>query len=818
MSVNRDWPGLVLRLAQARGGDGQLCPQTFVLGGSHETRVTVVAQQARAINLAWALHRTGRLVGRDGKPSSVGVVGAGAAGATFAAAAGLLGANVTLVDEHEEPITTQRWSFDRYLHPNLFDWPVEGWNQERAGLPLMDWAAGPSARVRLELLAGFALAAARGGVTWCSQHSVSEVDSADGKVKLTVCDLRSTAEPDAAGSVRVAEESYDLVVVATGFLPEPRVGDRTTMSGSYWKDNDLAQVLDDSEQRHHTIVGDGDGALTELLRLSLIGREAKREFNQSMLTTLATQLLDADRLREDVLSVEAGISGTRGKGTLHAYASGSFDGADDSLRDWLRPSAGGVEVRAGRVTSLRNAFALNRFLAARLTAGSSVRFLRGAPFLEADVPALAPSRVVWRTGPRPRVRTLLVRPALAVKDAGDALAGDPSRQDVLGTVDDLMDASREPRWDARARELLAVPAEESALKAAVDLERGGLAVSRGFGWKPAGWPASVDAPPLPELPDMILDLARMALSIGNGPPPEVWSNFLVNHDSVAVSLDLVAVAADRTPTEIIDQLRRTDAPGIRLVLIHVPRGPSDLERVWIRVDPAQAAAHLSKPGWTAVSLLLAPGFAAGDSFDDGETRRFESHAAPRTEDSALDVLAERLLNERAIASTQWVTADRITAAVAERSSEQTLLQAAREGDARLERALVTVLHRRLGDGDPYEFRSALLGLAALVGTDDDRPGSVTDVYLATVLALPAGDRAGALVRAALGPLVRLDPATGELVPLSRYDDRLRSESPEVLAAHDGPPHDGAPHGRGVPDFSDFAVRVSSTDTERAEDA
>ena len=812
MPVKRDWPGLILRLAQARGGDGQLCPQTFVLGGSHETRVTVVAQQVRAVNLAWALHRTGRLVGRDGKPSSVGVVGAGAAGATFAAAAGLLGANVTLFDEHEEPISTQRWSFDRYLHPNLFDWPVEGWDQERAGLPLMDWSAGPSARVRLELLAGFALAAARGGVTWCSQHSVSEVDSSGRKVKLTVCDLRSTVEPDAAGSVRVAEESYDLVVVATGFLPERRVGDRTTMSGSYWKDNDLAQVLDDSAHRDHTIVGDGDAALTELLRLSLTGREAKREFHQSMLTTLATQLLDADGLREDVLSVEAGISGARGKGTLHAYASESFDGADDPLRDWLR-SAGRVEVRAGRVTSLRNAFALNRFLAARLAAGSSVRFLRGAPFLEADVPALAPSRVVWRTGPRPRLRTLLVRPALAVRDAGDALAGDPSRQDVLGTVDDLMDASREPRWDARARELLAVPAGESALKAAVDLERGGLAVSRGFGWKPAGWPVSVDAPPLPELPDMILDLARMALSIGNGAAPEVWSNFRVNHDSVAISLDLVAVAADRTPTEIIDQLRRTDAPGICLVLMRVPRGPTDLERVWIRVDPAQAAAHSSKPGWTAVSLLLAPGFAAGDSFDDGDTRRFESHAAPRTQDAALDVLAERLLNERAIATTQWVTTDRITAAVAERSREQTLVQAAREGDARLERALVTVLHRRLGDGDPYEFRAALLGLAALAGTDDDRPGSVTDVYLATVLALPAGDRAGALVRAALGPLVRLDPATGELVQLSQYDDRLRSESPEVLAAHDGAPQDG-----GVPDFSDFAVRVSSSDTERAEDA
>src|SRR5690348_14350529 len=99
----------------------------FVLGGQDELRVSVISQQVRAINLAAVLSETGGIQPPgDASPTRIAVIGAGAGGTTMAAAAAVLGAEVTLFDEHEEPITTQRWSFDRFLHPNLFDWPATG--------------------------------------------------------------------------------------------------------------------------------------------------------------------------------------------------------------------------------------------------------------------------------------------------------------------------------------------------------------------------------------------------------------------------------------------------------------------------------------------------------------------------------------------------------------------------------------------------------------------------------------------------------------------------------------------------------------------
>jgi hypothetical protein len=788
----RDWPGIILRLAAAREWDGRLCSRVFVLGGPHESRVTVVAQQTRAVNLAWALHRTGRLT----PACRIGVVGAGAAGATFAAAASLLGARVTLFDEHEEPITTQRWSFDRYLHPNLFDWPVEGWDEKDAGLPVVNWSAGRSAMVRLHMLAGFALAAAEGGLTWCSQHSVSEVRPAGEEVELTVCDLRSAAD-----AAQVATVPFDLAVVATGFLPEPWVA-RTAVSGSYWKDNPLGQALG-SATADLTIVGDGDGALTELLRLCLDGGE-RPVFHQATLAALAERLLKVGGLGQDVLGVEAGISGGRGQGTLQTYAGKRFDKADGVLDQLVLRDARRVEVRAGRVSALRSSFALNRLLAARLTKLAGVRFVHGEPFAMEDVGSLAPSEVIWRTGPRQRRRTQLIRPALGPADAGEALADDPARQDVLGIVDDLMDASREPRWDERADAALAGRSSEPALTAAATLERAGLEASRKLSHKPAVWPAFVDEAPLLDLAGVVLDLAAMASSLGRPGAREVWSNFQVSDEAVDLSLDLVAVAADLTPTEVVHRLRRPGpAEGIGLVVTRVRRGLEHLERVWVRVDRARLDEHEATPDWTMSSLLVAPGFAKGDCLVDGDTVELAPHTVPETADEPLRLLVEQVLAERGLEVMRPIRGRRDGEPV----DEPSMLAAAADGDPRLERAWVNVLHRRLG-GDDDALRAALAQLAYLAAKVT---GGLIAEYLTKVLGLAEGDdRAATLMRAAHGPLTRRDPATGALVAVAPASEPLSNVLPgdEPVAAE--PPLGDLT----APDLSAFAVYIPPTDEER----
>ena len=110
---------------------------TYVLG-SFDQRITIYSQQVRALNLAFALQAHG---GVDGK--SIGVVGGGIAGLTFAAAALYFGARVTVFEKREEWIDLQR-SSSRWVHPHIYDWPNEGATSEQADLPFLSWSAGPA--------------------------------------------------------------------------------------------------------------------------------------------------------------------------------------------------------------------------------------------------------------------------------------------------------------------------------------------------------------------------------------------------------------------------------------------------------------------------------------------------------------------------------------------------------------------------------------------------------------------------------------------------------------------------------------------------
>ena len=442
------------RLTAARRWDGTMAAATYVLGGSHETRITVMSQQVRAINLAVALARSGALEGEV-----IGVVGAGAGGATFAAAAALLGAEVHLYDEHEEPVSTQRWSFDRYLHPNLFDWPVEGWDRDTADLPVATWSAGPSAETRRELLTGFAYAARAGDVRWHPQHSVSEVRERVDGVWATICDLRTVAQQPPAKPAELSTKRFDHVVVATGFLPEAPIPE-VDSSGSYWKDQNLPGTIGAD---HVTIVGDGDGALTELLLLTVCRASGAAAHEQ--LRVIAHQL-SADRQQvNNILDVESELSASRSRGSLEKYGHAFGSSWTPKLDGVPR-----IEVRSGRVALRRTSFAINRFLAARLAWAeeSPVRFVQGGHHDVADVKHMGPTRVIWRTGTRTRDRTLLVKPALTVRAAGDAMAREPEYQDVVGTVDQLMDYTRERLWGDVPE--LEHPSHGSAVEALAGIE------------------------------------------------------------------------------------------------------------------------------------------------------------------------------------------------------------------------------------------------------------------------------------------------------------------------------------------------------------
>src|SRR5262249_31458351 len=105
--------------------------------------------QVRAINLVWALESGNQL-----RKKNVAVIGGGAAGITFAAAAARCGANVHLFDS-AKLMHLQMGSWHRPLHPEIFTWPETTAFRPVAHLPLLGWTTGTAHGVATEILSKF---------------------------------------------------------------------------------------------------------------------------------------------------------------------------------------------------------------------------------------------------------------------------------------------------------------------------------------------------------------------------------------------------------------------------------------------------------------------------------------------------------------------------------------------------------------------------------------------------------------------------------------------------------------------------------------
>jgi hypothetical protein len=129
----------------------------FFIGTFH-TGVTVLSQQVRALNLAWAFveDRQLTLLKSSATPrKKVAIVGAGFAGVTFAAALLEKGvaADITIFEERDTLIPMQQGSDSRWLHPRIYDWPADGSESSAAMLPVLNWTAARASDVAVQILA-----------------------------------------------------------------------------------------------------------------------------------------------------------------------------------------------------------------------------------------------------------------------------------------------------------------------------------------------------------------------------------------------------------------------------------------------------------------------------------------------------------------------------------------------------------------------------------------------------------------------------------------------------------------------------------------
>lgn len=242
--------------------------------GAFDTGVTVWSQQVRALNLAYALVEEGVVTCdkvRD-RPTEIAVVGGGFAGLTVAA--GLLkkggNARITILEQCDVLMPLQQGSDARWLHPHIYDWPKEGSQSGVAMLPVMNWTAARASDVVVQILTEWRrLAAAEKVNLFCNARHVEIYD--DGKGGLLIEWVGEKRAPD--GTTHLDQDqsneggakSFDLIILATGF----GIDGSESEQHSYWRNETLAQPSLDSPRRTFLIVGQGDGAMIDLLRLRI---------------------------------------------------------------------------------------------------------------------------------------------------------------------------------------------------------------------------------------------------------------------------------------------------------------------------------------------------------------------------------------------------------------------------------------------------------------------------------------------------------------------------------------------------------------------
>ena len=236
----------------------------FVLG-AFENRVTLYSQQVRALNLIYALHNE-----KDHEePLSIAVIGGGVAGLTAAAAAAHLGMQAYVFERKPNLLSLQQGCDIRWLHPHIYDWPMDDTELPYAGLPVMDWEESTAGDVARQLLDEFKNHEGRVEV-FVNVKDV--VISDDCRIEWT--DAKQwKGKQKSAPSPRNApgERTFDAIIFAVGFGVEKH--ERLRDVSSYWRNDSLNQVPPDFNGERSTVVisGVGDGGLIDLLRACIDG-------------------------------------------------------------------------------------------------------------------------------------------------------------------------------------------------------------------------------------------------------------------------------------------------------------------------------------------------------------------------------------------------------------------------------------------------------------------------------------------------------------------------------------------------------------------
>jgi hypothetical protein len=244
--------------------------------GLGDSLVTIYGQQVRSICLAHLLTEANTEENRD----SVAIIGAGISGLTVSLKLLLLGwRNIYIYERLPDLLAIQNGCDTRWIHPHIIDWPDEGSENENAGLDILDWTASTASNVSYQMernwheaiskLLNFATKPSKVGrperklsvslgVTYLRINSIRD--------QIEVQWLRdSRIRPIGFKGSKIRNSGLDkfrFLILATGF------GIEKHSRSSYWRNEDIGQCRIDGITQPYIVSGLGDGAISDLLRLT----------------------------------------------------------------------------------------------------------------------------------------------------------------------------------------------------------------------------------------------------------------------------------------------------------------------------------------------------------------------------------------------------------------------------------------------------------------------------------------------------------------------------------------------------------------------
>jgi len=300
-----------INAAAAPGGDG-----VYFLG-AFDRRITFYSQQVRGLCLAHALDAQRHILTTD----KIAVVGAGAAGLSFALSAALMGYNVTLYDPADKVLQLQSAS-PRLLHPHIYEWPKIGSLDDRAGLPLLDWKSDSGGSVSGKLHDDFSAAVTRlANLQFQGARKLIAMKRLDADWRLTF-DFNGTGE----------SRRFNKVILAMGFGEEFPCGDAEAVA--YWRPSGVGTAaIEPHSGASYLVSGNGDGGLTDTLSL-LIQNFEHVSFTRDFLSHISSNALSQCALNALDVSLSSGDLKLAFQATLRPVI--EEYGVIDALRSRLR--------------------------------------------------------------------------------------------------------------------------------------------------------------------------------------------------------------------------------------------------------------------------------------------------------------------------------------------------------------------------------------------------------------------------------------------------------------------------------------------------